>query len=382
MNLSSTPDRHDPLGPSTHPMISLCPAFRQSFSENDDTRRGTFLHSLANALFTNVITEKDVMVHDFRSQYDLELPDSDREQVLMAVSQAHDSIKWFNTQTDCVSSMVITETWLPLENLGITGGTPDIIVIGDFQHVMCLDFKFGRTHVSPESAQLMSLQTKLIRQYPGGRIFNGVIQPSRHNEPLIHELLPSQIEEHERQMRIILEVARSPEPPRFHNKYCDWCDHFGTCASAKCALIRVADNVPEITELPSDKLAEYYEKAELVKKYAGPLKKELVRRVMAGVSVPHPDGGYYYMSTGADRREWISDDVAHMILKQCVRTKNAMLKPNEKQISESELLITKLIGITAAEKLVGKSKKISDIMAVAVKTKKTAGSLLVRKVIT
>lgn len=381
MNLiSSTPEQHDELGPSIHPMLCLCPSFRQSFSTNNDTIRGTFCHNLANNLFNKQLSEADVMTTDFSFIYPLEFKDADREYVINAVEQANQTIQWFKHQTGSAGIMVMAEKWLPLENLDISGGTIDITVIGDFHHTMAIDFKFGRMYVSPQSPQLMSIQSKLVRQYPGGRIFNAIIQPALRNEPLIHEVLLRQITDHEKTMNCIIQAARSPDSPRIANKYCDWCDKFGTCASAHAGLLLAKSSLPDLEQLPSELLADYYEKAVLLKKYAGKLEEELIRRVLSGIEITDRNGDIYFMSEGRKKRKWRKDEeTVSMVLRQCIREKNRNRKEGDRQILEDEIFTRKLKGIGAMETLVGKSKSMSALMNTATEPSFDKGTLQTMK---
>lgn len=358
--IQSSPTKHDPRGPSKHPMIMKCARYKSTFSDNENTRMGTFKHDLTNALYNKKITVEELQMINICPDGQ-EFKIEDQNHVLDALKMTYDLIDWLQAQTNAVHIMVLDETWVELPNLGIEGGTPDLVLIADFEHVLVADYKFGGTWVGARTAQIMSLHTGLVKQYANGRLFNAVIQPVLNDEPLVCEVDRLEVERHESTMKLMIEANKSDDAVATPCEYCGWCDYNLNCAAQTVALTMGKTKLESIQDIPNTVLSDWTKKAKKVKKVAGDLEAEVARRILSGQVVPG-----FYMGNGRKSRSWTDEEDAIKALKMICA---------DRKINPTQLFKQSFVSVAQAEKIVGKSGAVREIMQTVVLTKQSNGTL-------
>jgi hypothetical protein len=353
----STPQRHDEHGPSRHPYLVACHAFKNKQSDGDGggypALRGTFLHDLYYKLSHGEIKDEEVYAFKKIPGTDFDFTYEDADAAIDAAVQREKAIEWFMRSTGACSYYDIAEQWVDLGHLGISGGSPDDVIIADMEYMMVLDAKFGMGEVSPWTEQLTSYSSGLIKDRPITRVFQGIIQPGLRDKPWIVEVPLVRIEKHVDMMRDVIASAKAPNPPRTPFAHCDWCGDYPCTAvkamsrSAGSQMIRVEQS--GIENVDDEQLQDLAVIARKLEKASKAVKGEIGRRLANGVELSR-----WVLRPGRSTRIWTDDSEAESALAEACALKK---KP------VSELYESKLISPAKADKLLGKSKAVTDLLS-------------------
>ena len=349
--------RHDPYGPSTHPMMVKCPAYSSDSVENVHTIKGTEKHKIVeqfldpkSELYT---TDTDILGELMGESNEMREPDAqmdgqDINDVECAIEQAREFIRDAEDRTagtTCNNIVkVFTEKWIDLNILGIAGGTPDLVIQIGESTIIIIDFKFGSGLVSPQSEQLCSYQAGLdpfVSKFK--HRYNVIIQPRVYDEPQVFRVTDAHLTSHIMMMKEVIELAKLDNPPYLVHDKCHWCNKHMKCPAtvgqlAKAKDMQVKNKNIQIHNLPSDTLAKYVQQYEVIKNFGGALKQELYSRLHRGEEV-----NGYELGTGRKSRHF-HDDAVDTLVKECIN----------KGIDPNDLYDSKLMSVAKIEKLLGK----------------------------
>ena len=352
----STPMKHDKQGPSRHPYLVACHAFKNKEGDSEDggvhAVLGTFKHDLVEKINSGKMTDAEVYAFEKTPCGKYPFTFEDADMVIAAAVQRQKAVEWFMRMTGATSMYDLSEKWVDLSNIGITGGTPDDVVVADMEYILVMDYKFGMGEVTPWSEQLTSYSSGLIKDKPITRVFHGIIQPGLRDKPWVVEIPLERIKKHEEMMKDVLLSARSPNPPQTPFGHCDWCQHY-PCGAVK-AMSRSAGTAmisaeqTGIEHVDDEQLQDLAIIARKLEKAAKAVKGEIGRRLANGVELSR-----WVLRPGRSKRVWIDESEAEDALAQACMLKK---KP------VSELFESKMISPAKADKLLGKSKAVTDLL--------------------
>ena len=354
---STTKIKHDPYGPSTHPMLVKCPAYTSDSVETVHTIKGTEKHKYVE-MFLDPTNECYTCDTDYLEELmgesnemrdpDKQMDQQDIRDVQIAIDQTRSFIKGLEDKTsDTTYNNVVktdSEKWVELNVLGISGGIPDLVITIGKSTVIVLDFKFGAKAVSPQSEQLCSYQAGLdpfVSKFK--HRYNVIIQPRVYDEPQVFRVTDAHLTSHIMMMKEVIELAKLDNPPYLVHDKCHWCNKHMKCPAtvgqlAKAKDMQVKNKNIQIHNLPSDTLAKYVQQYEVIKNFGGALKQELYSRLHRGEEV-----NGYELGTGRKSRHF-HDDAVDTLVKECVN----------KGIDPNDLYDSKLMSVAKIEKLLGK----------------------------
>jgi|TARA_Y100000289_G_scaffold18600_1_gene17847 hypothetical protein len=354
--------KHDPYGPSTHPMLVKCPAYSSTQSETVHTVKGTEKHHYCE-LFLDPKAEH--FADDTEYLYELlgesndgregeyKFDAEDISDVITAIDQAREFIRDMEDKTAGTKFnnivKVNTEQWVNLNLLGISGGTPDLVLTIGKSTIIIIDFKFGRIPVSPQSEQLMSYMCGLN---PFGtdfkHMYNVIIQPKVYEEAQVYTVTQTHLAKHMHMMKEVIELAKLDNPPYIAHDKCNWCDKHLKCPAtigqlAQTTNVVKANKAVKIYDLPDAQLTKWIDQYEMIKSFGGALKQELYARLHRGEDV---DG--YELSAGRRSRRWKDEQQTLTRLKELCK---------DAGVNAAELYDSKLLSVAKIEKLLPKHKK-------------------------
>ena len=352
----STPMRHDPHGPSRHPYFVQCHAFENKQGGGGDggihAVLGTFKHDLVYDLVTGKIKDEDVYKLKTTPCGKYPFTIEDAGMVISAAVQRNKAVQWFKERTNAVSSYTLAEQWIDLGHLGIAGGTPDDVEIADMEYLLVMDYKFGMGEISPWSEQLTTYSSGLIRKRPITRVFQGIIQPALRDTPWIVEIPMERIAKRDEMMKDVIASAKAPNPPQTPFAHCDWCAKY-PCGAVKAMartagaeMVKLSD--AGIEHVDDEQLQDLASIARKLEKAAKAVKGEIGRRLSLGTELSR-----WELRAGRSRRVWTDDEAAEEALREaCVL----------KKVKVSEIYEMKMITPGKADKLLGKSKPVNEIL--------------------
>ena len=352
--------KHDPYGPSTHPMLVKCPAYSSDNVETVHTIKGTEKHKYVemfldptNELYT---CDSDYLAELMGESNEMRDPDKQMDQqdiadTMLAVDQARSFIRQLEDKTSGTKNIVKTyaEKFINLNVLGISGGTPDLVIKIGESTIVVLDFKFGNNPVSPQSEQLLSYVAGLdpfVSRYK--HRYTAIIQPKVYDEVQVFTVTDTHLNNHILMMQEVIEVAKLDNPPYLPHDKCTWCSKHMRCPAtigglAKANQLQSNNREVKIYNLPNDTLEQMIDTYEKVKAFGGALKQELYTRLHKGEEMSQ-----YELGSGRRSRVWRNEDEALERLKVIC---------NEEGISPSELFDSKLLSVAKMEKLLSTRKK-------------------------
>jgi hypothetical protein len=350
---TSTPETHDPFGPSTHPTLVLCPAYKGSSGDSIHSVLGTLKHDLVYKLQTGAMTRKDVeniRTFDFGDQ-ECPFTSDDMNEVFIA-SDATDMFLDKIRELECEEFEILREESIDLTVLGITHGTGDLCIVGE-NFFAVMDYKFGQVQVSPYSEQLKSYACGLVDSYPLNESERGylcIIQPKVNPTPYMVKISMEQLLKHQEMITDVIEVAKSGHAPRVLNKNCQYCSRFSRCSVAISGMQKASTEVGfleggSIESMTNEEVGFMLTKLMGVEKIIGKIKQVVFARLSAGAEI---DG--FELKNGRSSRVWTDERDAVEIL-------NELCEENE--LDKSKLYETKFISPAKAEKLLSK-KALKD----------------------
>jgi hypothetical protein len=379
---ASTPMVHDPHGPSTHPYIAKCPAYVSTGGDNIHSVKGTFKHDLVYKLRHGEITRDEIFEITETPIGGYDFSEQDAEHVIDAAIQTEKAKKWFMEKVQADEEYELTEEFIKLPSLGISGGTPDFLMIADFDCALILDYKFGQIEVSPWTEQLMSYLTGLIKGRRLREVYSGIVQPLIRSNPWIVRIPFEHIKNHEKMMAEIILSAKSPNPPRVPHEKCSWCDLY-PCTAVKAlsnnAMVLASKNEGgDVTTMGDAELVALTSVAEKLKKLHGSLKEEIYHRLCAGQEVVEGLETSWVLRPGRGSRVWTDSNKAEAVMKELIPelnekidAKNAKIKaknaergggedptPLKDKLNPMDLYEMKMISPAKADKLFGTSKAV------------------------
>tara|TARA_S200000501_G_scaffold375290_1_gene426952 strand:+ start:527 stop:1651 length:1125 start_codon:yes stop_codon:yes gene_type:complete len=354
--------KHDPYGPSTHPMMVKCPAYTSTHNETVHTVKGTekhhycelFLDPKAEYYANNTETLYELLgeSNDGREgeyKFDAE----DISDVVTAIDQAREFISAMEDKTSGTKLnnivKVDTEKWVNLNLLGISGGTPDLVITIGKSTIIIIDFKFGRLPVSPQSEQLMSYMCGLN---PLGidfkHMYNVIIQPKVYEQAQVYKVTQTHLAKHMHMIKDVIELAKLDNPPYMAHDKCSWCDKHLKCPAtvgqlAKSTTVVKANKNTKIYDLPDATLTKWIDQYEMIKNFGGALKQELYARLHRGENVSN-----YELAAGRRSRKWSNEKETLERLKEICK---------EAGVNAASLYDVKLLSVAKVEKLLPKHKK-------------------------
>jgi hypothetical protein len=347
--------KHDPYGPSTHPMLVKCPAYSSTPGETVHTVKGTEKHKYVEMFLdpkseyydkpSDVLYELMGESNDGReSEYVMDA--NDISNVVTAVDQARSLIEYMNHKCDG-NLKVHSEQWVDLAMLGISGGTPDLVLTAN-KTIVLIDFKFGRSAVSPQSEQLLSYMCGLNPFDEYDHMYTVIIQPLVYDEAEIFEVSKTHLNKHLHMMKDVIDIAKLDNPPFLAHSKCSYCSKHLRCPATVGSMHKANEMVArnkeiQIYNIPNESLELLVKQYEKIKSFGGALKQELFTRLHRGEEMSG-----YELGSGRRSRVWRSEEDAVERLKELC---------NEEGISPSELYDTKIMSVAKVEKLLAKRKK-------------------------
>jgi hypothetical protein len=374
---TSSPIVHDEFGPSKHPALCKCPAFKSKEGDSVYTALGTWKHDQSYLLWKVFIEEhqksKRLSVMDEavkalyekvregvvlqwneggeNQEYRVKL--SDVDDIEMGVAQLIDFYYWLSKKHPDEDFEDRCEVLVPLKNLGLKkGGTPDVMFVGQTV-AACMDYKYGQKIVSPWSEQILSYLSGVLADNPFVKwtFYTGIIQPTvREDKAWVVEVPMEHVERHANFMIDIVKIAKTPNPPRRPCEYCNYCADFPCVAvESKTALIKKEIGEVPIDSLTVDQAGDLYERFGELKQFIGALERAMVLSLKEG----QPSENWELVE-GARRRTWTDEDDAEAVLKVICK---------QKGIDPMDLYQMKFVSPSQAEKLVGKAKAVREAIA-------------------
>jgi|TARA_Y100000289_G_scaffold43819_1_gene43612 hypothetical protein len=360
---STTKIKHDPYGPSTHPMLVKCPAYTSDSVETVHTIKGTEKHKYVEMFLdpthecytcdTDYLEELMGESNEMRDP-DKQMDQQDIRDVQIAIDQTRSFIKGLEDKTsDTTYNNVVktdSEKWVELNVLGISGGIPDLVITIGKSTVIVLDFKFGAKAVSPQSEQLLSYMAGLdpfVSKYK--HRYTVIVQPRVYDEPQVFRVTDTHLNSHILMMKEVIEIAKLDNPPYIPHDKCIWCNKHMRCPAtignlSKANQIAKSNKEVKIWNLPNNQLEEMVKVYEKIKSFGGALKQELYTRLHKGEELNN-----YELGVGRKSRHF-HDDAEDTLVEECVK----------QGINPNDLYDSKLISVAKAEKLLGK-KVISSL---------------------
>lgn len=389
-NIASTPMQHSKHGPSKHPYLVKCHAYRSDSTvpvedaEADDggyhAVRGTFLHDLVYQLLHGKVKEAELYEITKTPCGKYEITEKDIDYVFNAAVQTTRAIKLFLEKMGVEKYYELSECWVDLECLGIEGGTPDGVAIAGFaEYLLVWDYKFGMKEVSPWTEQLMSYSYGLIQKRQITRVFHVIIQPAIRDIPWGCEIPLERIQKHGKMMKSIIESADAPNPPMTPHTDCPYCSKYpcsGVDAMTRNAGGLAKQNI-DLVNISDDRLDEYGLIATSLKKFSASVMGEIGRRLALGATLPH-----WCMRPGKKKRSWNCSEDAERGLRLAIDVWNEreQKKDRDKQrplLSYTDLFVVKMLSPSKADTMLGRSVLIKEITSCLEHSKE--GSLTVQE---
>jgi len=373
---TSTPMVHDEWGPSRHPALCKCPAYKSKSGDNVHNTLGTWKHDQSYELWISykhdinpkidycehyvdsenllyALVGEEISWKEEGKKQTYAIKSSDIDQVCMGVSQLIAFHKWLMAKHPDEVFTDNCEVLMPLKNLGLKkGGTPDIMFIGQTV-AACLDYKYGMKIVSPWSEQLKTYLSGVMADNPfvDWTLYSGIIQPTvREDKAWVVEISQEHIERHANMMIDIIQIAKTPNPPRCPNSYCVYCTEFEGCpaVAVRTALGLTEMKSIDLETVPIDTLGDMFTAYGELKQLIGTAEKNMVLRLKDG----EPSENWELVE-GARRRVWTDEGEAVDVLQAICK---------DKDIDPSDLYQMKFVSVSQAEKLVGKAKATREAM--------------------
>lgn len=347
--------KHDPYGPSTHPMLVKCPAYSSTSGDTVHTIKGSEKHKYCELFLdpeAEYYADDSHSLHEFIGESndgreeEYKFDAQDISDVITAIDQAREFIS--HMKDKCSNELeVITEQWVNLNMLGISGGTPDLVLACD-RTIVLIDFKFGMLPVSPQSEQLLSYMVGLNPFNDYDKMYTVIIQPKVYDEAQVFEVTPTHLNYHQRMMREVIDMAKLDNPPYIQHDKCNYCSKNMRCPATIGSIEKSNQMVTQnkeikIYNIPNDSLERMIEQYDKIKTFGGALKQELYLRLNKG-----EESNNYELGAGRRKRIWRNESEAFDRLKEIC---------NEERICPSELYDSKLLSVAKVEKLLAKRKK-------------------------
>lgn len=354
--------KHDPYGPSTHPMLVKCPAYSSTPGDTVHTEKGSEKHHYVEMFldpkseyYNNSTDELFELLGESNEgrEGEYKFDNNDIADVVTAIDQAREFIS--HMKNKCSNELeVITEQWVNLNMLGISGGTPDLVLACD-RTIVLIDFKFGMLPVSPQSEQLLSYMVGLNPFNDYDKMYTVIIQPKVYDEAQVFEVTHTHLNYHKRMMSEVIEMAKLDNPPYLQHDKCNYCSKHMRCPATIGSLEKSNQMVTQnkeikIYNIPNESLERMIDQYDKIKAFGGALKQELFVRLNKG-----EESSSYELGAGRRKRIWRNEPAAFERLKEICK---------EQGISPTELYDSKLISVAKAEKLLAKSKKdVAELVA-------------------
>lgn len=374
--MASTPMVHDEWGPSRHPALVKCPAYESTSGDSVHSVLGTWKHDQSYELWVSWKHDHNPKI-DYRKHFeDAEkllyecvgteltwkeggkkqtyvITANDCNHVCMGVEQLVNFYKWLIKKYPNEDFKDCCEELQPLKNLGLKkGGTPDVLFVGQ-SVAACMDYKYGQKIVTPWSEQLMSYLSGILSDNPFEEwtFYSGIIQPTvREDKAWVVEVSIEYVERHANMMIDIIEIARSPNPPRYANDNCVYCAKFDSCPVIAVRGQKAMTKMQglDIERSTTDELGELFTMFGELKQLIGAVEKQMVLNLKEG----QPSKNWQLVE-GAKRRVWTDEGDAEDVLSKICE---------EKGIDKNDLYEMKFVSPAQAEKLVGKAKAVREAM--------------------
>lgn len=383
---TSTPEVHDSKGPSRHPYLVKCHAYvceiepeyvdvsdgAVAVADQDDggepAVKGTFKHDLSYKLEKGLIEDAEIYEFDCTPCGKYPFTEHDANMVIEGHVQYLKGKEWIMQKIGASRSLNYSEVFVDLPNLGIKGGTPDIVDVLDMNTLLVGDYKYGFKEVAPWTEQLMSYSSGLVRKYPVLDVWHMIIQPEIRDMPWMASIPMQRIKKHERMMANIITSSRIPNAPMTPHSDCPYCARY-PCTAVQ-AMVRKTDEyvrregITELDRLPSEKLQALAKMSASLRKLYGASMAEIARRLHAGAEMSH-----YCLAPGRSSKSWTDEDEARDALQLAIeiwnerqKERNKKLRPIDRKpmLNIGDFYTTKMDSPSKACSKLGSSKAIME----------------------
>ena len=310
---------------------------------------GTFAHELAENRLLNYLTKRPTV--------ESKLIDVRYNQLKAKEWYSEETEVYVDTYVDYVielhkqypNSSLLIEKKINLGNIIEGGfGTNDAVIVAD-NRIIVIDLKFGQGNiVSAEDNSQLKLYAygsfranELNFEIDEDSIVELVIVQPRRDHVSHYELSAKElIEWAEGYVKERAAMAHKGQGECAAGSWCKWCKVAAQCRTNAefCSAAAVEDFAEQSKLLTPDEIAEYLNRREIIRNWLSALEVYALEQALEGVEWP----GYKVVESRTNRK-WADDEAVAAKLK-------------EKGFTPEQIYQTKLQGIGAIEKLVGKKE--------------------------